>query len=49
MVFLSFGRLAQSWLPESVRIQVKRPDRLIWLEQWTLKTWAVCRWPLAND
>jgi len=28
----SFGRLAQSWLPESVRTQVKRQPRLIWLE-----------------
>jgi hypothetical protein len=46
MVFLSFGRLAQSWLPESVRIQVKRQDRLIWLEKWTLQT-VVGRWSLA--
>src|SRR6202140_5769675 len=28
----SFGRLAQSCLPESVRIQVNRRQRLIWLE-----------------
>jgi hypothetical protein len=29
--------VAQSRLPEAVQLQVKRQDRLIWLENWTGK------------
>jgi hypothetical protein len=45
MCFFSFGRLAQSWLPEQVHVQVKRQDRLIWLENVDRKkpAWAFDR------
>jgi hypothetical protein len=33
-VFLSFGRLAQSWLAEWSN-SGRRWERLIWLEKWT--------------
>jgi len=32
MVFLSFDHVAQFWLPEPVRVQVKRQKGLIWCE-----------------
>src|SRR6267154_5269509 len=36
-ICFSFGHVAQSRLPEAVQLQVKRQERLIWLENWTRK------------
>jgi hypothetical protein len=43
--------LAQYWLPESARIQVKRQYRLIWLENGGPENWSLVKdhWPTTND